>query len=111
MELFVNGTLMRGLALHHNLKGAAFLGAVRTAPRYRLYDLPGLTPPRPGLQRVGDAEAASGAGGAIAVEVWDVPIAAVGRTHASTVELGVRYSSKGIGRKTIRILDPFYWNG
>jgi len=38
-ELFVNGTLMRGLALHHNLEGATFLGAFRTAPRYRLYSI------------------------------------------------------------------------
>jgi gamma-glutamylcyclotransferase (GGCT)/AIG2-like uncharacterized protein YtfP len=39
VELFVNGTLMQGLALHHNLQGATFLGAVRTAPRYRLYSI------------------------------------------------------------------------
>jgi gamma-glutamylcyclotransferase (GGCT)/AIG2-like uncharacterized protein YtfP len=39
IELFVNGTLMRGLALHANLDGAEFLGAVRTAPRYRLYSI------------------------------------------------------------------------
>ena len=35
-DLFVNGTLMRGLALHANLDGATFLGAFRTAPRYRV---------------------------------------------------------------------------
>jgi gamma-glutamylcyclotransferase (GGCT)/AIG2-like uncharacterized protein YtfP len=35
--LFVNGTLMRGLALHVNLAGATFLGEIATAPRYRLY--------------------------------------------------------------------------
>jgi gamma-glutamylcyclotransferase (GGCT)/AIG2-like uncharacterized protein YtfP len=39
MELFVNGTLMRGLALHYNLEGATFLGTFRTAPRYRLYSI------------------------------------------------------------------------
>jgi gamma-glutamylcyclotransferase (GGCT)/AIG2-like uncharacterized protein YtfP len=39
VELFVNGTLMRGLALHHNLEGATFLGAFRTAPAYRLYSI------------------------------------------------------------------------
>lgn len=39
IELFVNGTLMRGLALHHNLNGAEFVGAFRTAPKYRLYSI------------------------------------------------------------------------
>ncbi len=38
-ELFVNGTLMKGLALHHNLDGAEFLGAFRTMPVYRLYSI------------------------------------------------------------------------
>ncbi len=38
-ELFVNGTLMRGLALHANLDGAEFLGEARTAPIYRLYSI------------------------------------------------------------------------
>lgn len=39
VELFVNGTLMRGLALHGNLDGAVFLGEARTAPIYRLYSI------------------------------------------------------------------------
>jgi gamma-glutamylcyclotransferase (GGCT)/AIG2-like uncharacterized protein YtfP len=38
-ELYVNGTLMRGLALHANLDGAEFLGEVCTEPRYRLYSI------------------------------------------------------------------------
>jgi len=38
-ELFVNGTLMRGLALHKNLEGAEFLGAFNTAPVYRVYSI------------------------------------------------------------------------
>jgi len=42
--LFVNGTLMRGLALHHNLEGATFLGAFRTAPHYRLYSINDIHP-------------------------------------------------------------------
>jgi gamma-glutamylcyclotransferase (GGCT)/AIG2-like uncharacterized protein YtfP len=44
VELFVNGTLMRGLALHHNLAGAEFLGEFRTAPIYRLYSISDLHP-------------------------------------------------------------------
>ncbi len=43
-ELFVNGTLMRGLALHKNLEGAEFLGAFRTAPVYRLYSIGDIHP-------------------------------------------------------------------
>lgn len=39
MELFVNGTLMRGLALHANLEGAEFMGEFNTAPQYRLYTI------------------------------------------------------------------------
>lgn len=38
-ELFVNGTLMRGLELHGNLAGAEFLEEARTAPTYRLYSI------------------------------------------------------------------------
>ncbi|MGE3063950.1 MAG: gamma-glutamylcyclotransferase [Hyphomicrobiaceae bacterium] len=37
--LFVNGTLMKGLALHKNLEGAEFLGAFHTAPIYRIYSI------------------------------------------------------------------------
>ena len=38
-ELFVNGTLMRGLALHGNLAGAEFLGEALAAPVYRVYSI------------------------------------------------------------------------
>jgi gamma-glutamylcyclotransferase (GGCT)/AIG2-like uncharacterized protein YtfP len=37
--LFVNGTLMRGLALHANLDGAEFVDEARTAPVYRIYSI------------------------------------------------------------------------
>ena len=52
-ELFVNGTLMRGLALHANLEGAEFLGAFRTAPRYRLHSI---DDHHPGMFEVPEAE-------------------------------------------------------
>src|SRR5260370_23583799 len=39
VDLFVNGTLMRGLALNANLDGAEFLEACQTEPRYRLYSI------------------------------------------------------------------------
>ena len=38
-ELFVNGTLMRGLELHGNLEGAEFLGEAQSAPTYRVYSI------------------------------------------------------------------------
>lgn len=43
-ELFVNGTLMRGLALHDNLEGAEFLGEAATEPVYRMYSIGDLHP-------------------------------------------------------------------
>ena len=63
-DLFVNGTLMRGLALNANLEGAAFLGEARTAPRYRLYSIDDVHP--------GMFEVETG-GVSIAGEVYRVP--------------------------------------
>ena len=39
VELFVNGTLMRGLKLNANLDGSTFLGEYMTAPRYRIFSI------------------------------------------------------------------------
>jgi gamma-glutamylcyclotransferase (GGCT)/AIG2-like uncharacterized protein YtfP len=64
VELFVNGTLMRGLALHANLEGAEFLGAFRTEPRYRLYSIGDVHP--------GMFEVESG-GVAVAGELYRLP--------------------------------------
>jgi gamma-glutamylcyclotransferase (GGCT)/AIG2-like uncharacterized protein YtfP len=64
IELFVNGTLMRGLALHRNLGGAEFLGAICTAPIYRLYSIGDVHP--------GMFEVAEG-GVAVAGELFRVP--------------------------------------
>ncbi|HUA54340.1 MAG TPA: hypothetical protein VMB81_19345, partial [Candidatus Sulfotelmatobacter sp.] len=47
--------------------------ASRTAPLYRLYALPGTTPPKPGLVRT-----TNGGGAAIAVEIWELPETAFG---------------------------------
>jgi gamma-glutamylcyclotransferase (GGCT)/AIG2-like uncharacterized protein YtfP len=62
--LFVNGTLMRGLALHANLAGGTFLEAISTAPRYRLYSIGDVHP--------GMFEVASG-GVAVEGELYEVP--------------------------------------
>jgi gamma-glutamylaminecyclotransferase len=42
--LFVNGTLMRGLALNRNLDGAAFVEEASTAPVYRIYSIGDIHP-------------------------------------------------------------------
>jgi gamma-glutamylcyclotransferase (GGCT)/AIG2-like uncharacterized protein YtfP len=42
--LFVNGTLMRGLALHANLDGAEFVEEARTAPSYRIHSIDDVHP-------------------------------------------------------------------
>jgi allophanate hydrolase len=74
LPLVVCGAHLSGLALNHQLieRGAHLLAATETAPRYRLYALPGGPPERPGLIRVPTE------GVAIEVEVWAVPQAVVG---------------------------------
>jgi adenine/guanine/hypoxanthine permease len=62
--LFVNGTLMRGLALHGNLDGATFLEEARTAPAYRLFSVGDR---HPGMFR--DDER----GGRVTGELYEVP--------------------------------------
>ncbi len=64
--LFVNGTLMRGLALNPNLEGATFLGAFETAPRYRIFSISDI---HPGMFEVGPGES----GIAVPGELYDLP--------------------------------------
>lgn len=75
LPLLVVGAHMEGLPLNGQLAslGARLAAKVKTAPRYRFYDLGG-TPARPGLVRMGKGKR----GGAIAGEVYDVPTEAVG---------------------------------
>jgi gamma-glutamylcyclotransferase (GGCT)/AIG2-like uncharacterized protein YtfP len=75
-ELFVNGTLMRGLALHHNMEGAHFLGDVCTAPCYRLYSIGDV---HPGMFRLADGEEG---GIAVAGELYAVEEATWERIEA-----------------------------
>jgi allophanate hydrolase len=67
----VVGAHLSGMPLNHQLadRGARLLGQTRTAPHYRLYCLPDTAPPKPGLLRCAD-----GAGHAIEVELWRVPV-------------------------------------
>ena len=72
-DLFVNGGLMRGMALHRNLAGAEFLGADRTAPRYRLFSIDDI---HPGMFEVEQG------GVAVAGEIYRVPEAVWVRVEA-----------------------------
>jgi allophanate hydrolase len=76
LPIAVVGAHLSGMPLNGQLteRGARLAAATRTAPRYRLYALPGTTPPKPGLQRAPEGEA----GHAIEVEVWDMPLHQVG---------------------------------
>ncbi len=72
MHLAVNGTLMRGLELNGNLLavGATFVREARTEAAYRLWSIDDR---HPAMIRVGSW------GSAIALEVWAVPAAGLGK--------------------------------
>ena len=71
LKLAVNGTLMQGLALNPNLLnvGATFNAETTTEAAYRLWTI---DDQYPAMVRVAEG------GVAIAVEVWDVPLAGLG---------------------------------
>jgi gamma-glutamylcyclotransferase (GGCT)/AIG2-like uncharacterized protein YtfP len=73
IQLFVNGTLMRGLGLHANLAGAEFLEACETAPRYRLYSIGDV---HPGMFEVDQG------GVGVAGEIYRVPDDVLARVEA-----------------------------
>jgi allophanate hydrolase len=79
MALAVVGAHLQGMPLHGQLveRQARLLARTQTAPRYRLFALPGTVPPKPGLARVAD-EAAPEEGHAIELEVYALPQAALG---------------------------------
>jgi gamma-glutamylcyclotransferase (GGCT)/AIG2-like uncharacterized protein YtfP len=65
IELFVNGTLMRGDVLHANLEGARFVSEARTAPRYRLFSIGDV---HPGMV------AAESDGASVAGEIYELDL-------------------------------------
>jgi allophanate hydrolase len=71
----VVGAHLHGLPLNYELtrRGARLERTTRTASRYRLFALPGTTPPKPGMVRDAD-----GGGSAIELEVWRMPSSAFG---------------------------------
>ncbi len=74
LQVAVVGAHLSGQPLNHQLTdlGARLVRTCRTAPRYRLYALPGTTPPKPGLLRVPPTANGAPAGAAIEVEVWRI---------------------------------------
>jgi allophanate hydrolase len=68
VPLAVVGAHLAGQPLNHQLteRGARFLGSARTAECYRLHAL-ATDPPKPGLRRV------AAGGGAVALEIWELP--------------------------------------
>ncbi len=78
--LAVVGAHLSGIPLNHELRahGSRLVAATATAPDYRLYALPGTTPPKPGLLRV-----AASQGSVIAVEVWAMSPEPFGRFTAA----------------------------
>ena len=84
MLVAVVGAHLSGQPLNWQLTevGARLVRTCRTAPRYRLYALPGTTPPKPGLLRVPAAADGAPAGAAIEVEVWRMERARFGDFYA-----------------------------
>jgi hypothetical protein len=72
-HLAVNGTLMRGLKLNHNLTdvGARFVREDATADCYRIWSI---NDAYPAMLRTDD-----GTGTAVALEIWDVPLAGLAK--------------------------------
>lgn len=71
--LFVNGTLMRGLALNRNLDGATFIGEFRTAPAYRIHSIGDV---HPGMYRIDQG------GISVPGELYEVPDEVLERVEA-----------------------------
>jgi allophanate hydrolase len=76
VQLAVVGAHLSGMPLHWQLssRDARLVAATHTAPSYRLYAMAGTTPPKPALIHAG----ATGSGSAIAVEVYELELAAFG---------------------------------
>ncbi|TIX49820.1 allophanate hydrolase [Alteraurantiacibacter aquimixticola] len=73
VKLAVVGAHLKDMPLHWQLtsRDAKFVGAFQTAPTYRLYAMADSTPPKPALVHSED-------GAAIAVEVYELDVAAFG---------------------------------
>jgi len=75
VQVAVVGAHLSGMPLNGQLteRNARLVRRTRTALDYQLFALPDTSPPKPGLLRV-----APGAGHAIEIEVWEMPVAHYG---------------------------------
>lgn len=75
VRVAVVGAHLSGMPLNYQLteRGAVLVGEAKTSADYRLYALPGTTPPKPGMLRV-----TPGQGAPMALEVWQMPAAHYG---------------------------------
>ena len=75
IEIVVVGAHLSGMPLNHQLtdRGGEFLRLARTSNAYRLYELGGQSPSKPGLLRIGNKT-----GGEIDVEIWQLDAEAFG---------------------------------
>jgi allophanate hydrolase len=100
IALAVVGAHLSGMPLNGELRvlNARLIAETKTTADYRLFALPGTTPPKPGMLRISDGEGAS-----IVVEVWALTAKAFGRFVAAvppplsigTVRLAGGGSAKG----------------
>jgi allophanate hydrolase len=75
LHIAVVGAHLTGLPLNGQLRerGGHLVESTATASHYRLFALPGTTPPKPGLLRTLDGD-----GACIAIEIWALPQATLG---------------------------------
>jgi allophanate hydrolase len=95
MMIAVVGAHLTGEPLNYQLtlRDGRFIRKAKTAPSYLLFALPGTSPPKPGLVRVG-AEI----GMSIDLEVWELPIAEFGnflKEIPSPLTIGMIHLSDG----------------
>jgi allophanate hydrolase len=95
MMIAVAGAHLTGEPLNYQLtlRDGRFIRKAKTAPSYQLFALPGTSPPKPGMVRVG-AET----GRSIDLEVWELPIAEFGnflKDIPSPLTIGMIHLSDG----------------
>jgi hypothetical protein len=106
VPLFVNGEGMSGGQVHYSIDGHPFLGAARTAPRYRFFsvrdEFPALWPVDEG-------------GASIEGELYEVPLAVVRDSFMPAeppeLELGVLELADGGSALVVLLRRPVYEAG